>query len=53
MSGKAQIAHKDCSPASAFETVPSINRGTFLAAMGRVYSLVTIVSTDGPAAASR
>ena len=32
----------------SFETLPSVGRDVFLRAMGRVFSLVTIVSTDGP-----
>jgi flavin reductase (DIM6/NTAB) family NADH-FMN oxidoreductase RutF len=36
-------------PASQFETLRSVARDQFLAAMGRVFSLVTIVATDGPA----
>jgi flavin reductase len=35
--------------AAALETTPSVERGTFLTAMARVFSMVTIVSTDGPA----
>jgi flavin reductase len=30
-----------------FETLPSVQRGCFLAAMARMFSAVTIVSTDG------
>lgn len=36
-------------PAQMFETLPSVERAIFLTAMGRVFSTVTIVSTDGPA----
>lgn len=36
-------------PALALEISPSIDRDIFLAAMTQVFSLVTIVSTDGPA----
>jgi flavin reductase len=36
-------------PVSQFETLPSVARDQFVAAMGRVFSLVTIVATDGPA----
>lgn len=35
--------------AAAFETLPSVERDKFIRAMGRIFSLVTIVTTDGPA----
>jgi len=49
MTGKAQISRNDQRPAAAFETAPSVDRDNFLTAMARVFSMVTIVSTDGPA----
>jgi flavin reductase len=49
MTERAQITPNNQTPAASFETTPSVERGTFLAAMGRVFSMVTIVSTDGPA----
>jgi len=43
------ISNNGCRPALALETSPSVDRGIFLAAMTKVFSLVTIISTDGPA----
>jgi flavin reductase len=47
MIGKAP--HREHWPTPPFETLPSVERGSFLSAMGRVFSTVTIVATDGPA----
>ena len=49
MTDRVQIARNHQTPAASFETTPSVDRDAFLAAMGRVFSMVTIVSTDGPA----
>jgi flavin reductase (DIM6/NTAB) family NADH-FMN oxidoreductase RutF len=49
MTERVQITRNNQTPAGSFETTPSVDRGAFLTAMARVFSMVTIVSTDGPA----
>jgi flavin reductase len=46
--GGARVLPSGTAPALAFETLPSAHRSRFVTAMARIFSAVTIVSTDGP-----